>query len=72
MAIKIFYSIMTGQQTYRTKLDGTSPTLITDDGAFAGYHELGCRYLIMNPLFTAVSPMIWMTSGTEIIMAILC
>ena len=29
-----------GQQTYSTKLDGTSPALITDDGAFAGYHKL--------------------------------
>ena len=29
-----------GQQTYRTKLDGTSPALVTDDGAFAGYVNL--------------------------------
>ena len=29
-----------GQQTYRTKLDGTSPALVTDDGAFAGYINL--------------------------------
>ncbi|HZB13084.1 MAG TPA: hypothetical protein VE467_08655, partial [Chryseolinea sp.] len=28
-----------GQETYRTKLDGTSPELITDDGAMAGYNN---------------------------------
>ena len=28
-----------GAETWRTKLDGTSPTLITDDGAFAGYQN---------------------------------
>src|SRR5688572_6097661 len=29
-----------GQETYSTKLDGTSPVLVTDDGAFAGYGNL--------------------------------
>ncbi|HEX6223096.1 MAG TPA: gliding motility-associated C-terminal domain-containing protein [Chryseolinea sp.] len=28
-----------GQELYSTKLDGTSPMLITDDGAFAGYNN---------------------------------
>lgn len=34
----LFYN--DGQETYRSFLDGSSPSLVTDDGAFAGYSNL--------------------------------
>src|SRR5687768_15524614 len=33
----LFYN--DGAESYRSFLDGTSPSLVTDDGAFAGYNN---------------------------------